>query len=96
MSTTTEGIDAVRDRLVVVETKLDMVLRQLDGSHSDHESRIRALEQRATSAPTEHTEKLVDHESRLRRLERTVWLAAGAAAAAGAGVGTFVASAFGG
>lgn len=96
MSTTTEGIDAVRDRLVVVETKLDMVLRQLDGSHSDHEARIRALEQRVDPPHAEHADRLVDHESRLRRLERTVWLAAGAAAAAGAGLGTFVASAFGG
>lgn len=82
----------MRDRMTRVETKLDLVLGQLSGAHTDHESRIRALEKHAGMPNASD----LDHESRLRKLERTVWIWAGAAAAAGGGIGGFIATTFGG
>lgn len=80
---------ALRDRLVAVETKLDLVLERLGDGHSDHEARIRALEQRVDPSN-------VDHEARIRRLERMVWLAAGAASAAGGALGAWMSAVAGG
>ncbi|MFC5997103.1 hypothetical protein ACFQE5_23095 [Pseudonocardia hispaniensis] len=82
---------ALSDRLVRVETKLDMVIDRLDGSHDDHEDRIRALEQRPNPAVI-----AVDHESRLRRLERAVWVASGVALVGGGLVGGVVGPLLGG
>ena len=59
--------------LTRIETKLDTALSDLE----DHEIRIRNVE----------SNNHIDHESRLRKLERALWLSAGAAAAAGGGIG---------
>ena len=82
MLTTDQEYGQLRDRLVAVETKLDLVLDRLGDGHTDHETRIRALEQRVDPSN-------MDHETRIRRLERTVWLAAGAASAAGGALGAW-------
>jgi hypothetical protein len=57
----------VLDRLVSIETKLDLSIGRVD-----------------------------DHETRLRRLERTVWIAAGVAAAGGGAVGAVARQIMGG
>jgi hypothetical protein len=73
----------VLERLIRIETKLD------DSRHSDadHEARIRALE--AERHP-DHESRLNDHETRLRRAERSLWIAAGAAAAGGGVLGSML------
>jgi hypothetical protein len=53
----------VRDRLVTVEAKVDLVLHRLETSITDHEARLRDLE-RPSAADT-------DHETRLRNLEQS-------------------------
>ena len=63
MSTGTER--EVLDRLVSIETKLDIAISRVD-----------------------------DHESRVRRLERVVWIAAGAASAAGGVLGALARNLF--
>ncbi len=68
------------ERLIRIDTKLDVALAQ----QADHEGRIRSLEQDNT--PGGHS----DHETRIRRLERSVWIAAGAAAAGGGILGSIV------
>jgi hypothetical protein len=72
---------ALFERLIRIETKLD----GYNTSSTDHEGRIRALEQ--DNVPGGHA----DHEGRLRRVERSVWLIAGAAAAGGGVVGQLIA-----
>jgi hypothetical protein len=69
------------ERLIRIETKLDVT----NAAQLDHEGRIRALE--TDNTPGGH----LDHESRIRRLERSVWLAAGAAAAGGGVIGQMIA-----
>lgn len=71
---------ALLERLIRIETKLD----ESRGAETDHEARIRTLEQDNT--PGGHQ----DHETRIRRLERSVWVMAGAAAAGGGIVGSIV------
>lgn len=71
---------ALLERLIRIETKLD----ESRTSETDHESRIRTLEQDNT--PGGHQ----DHETRIRRLERSVYLIAGAAAAGGGIVGSIL------
>lgn len=66
--------------LARIETKLDTALRDVE----DHETRLRALE---AIVPK-------DHEARLRKLERALWLSAGAAAAAGGGIGATASALF--
>lgn len=78
----------LQERMTRVETKLDLVLGQLTGTHQDHEIRIRGLEQRVD--PTSG-----DHEFRIRKLERVMWIVAGAAATGGGAVGSLVASLIG-
>lgn len=56
-----------------IEGKLDGAL----AAATDHETRLRGLE------AVNHS----DHETRIRRLERALWMSAGAAAAAGGGIG---------
>lgn len=68
------------ERLIRIEAKLD----ESRSSETDHEARIRALEQDNT--PGGHT----DHETRIRRLERSVYIIAGAAAAGGGIVGSIL------
>lgn len=72
------------ERLIRIESKLDDQ-RHMD---ADHEARIRALE--AERHP-DHELRLADHETRIRRMERSVWIAAGAAAAGGGILGSFLA-----
>jgi hypothetical protein len=74
---------ALLERLIRIETKLD----DSRSSDADHETRIRALEQ---ERHPDHERRLNDHETRLRRVERSVWIAAGACAAAGGVVGSIV------
>ena len=72
---------ALFERLIRIETKLDAA----NTYQVDHEGRIRALENDNT--PGGH----LDHENRIRRLERSVWIAAGAAAAGGGVIGQILA-----
>lgn len=74
---------ALLERLIRIETKLD----DSHNSAADHEVRIRALE--AERHP-DHETRLNDHENRIRRVERSVWIAAGACAAAGGVLGSLV------
>lgn len=67
--------DTLRDLLVEIKTKLDILLVR----HDDHETRLRAVEQR----PAPDHEKHLDHETRIRGLERARWIAQGAAALTG-------------
>lgn len=80
MSVPNEQLPGLIERMIRIETKLDVA----NGNHADHEARIRALE--TDNIPGGHT----DHEGRIRRLERSVWLMAGAAAAGGGIVGSIV------
>jgi len=80
MTVPAESTPALIERMIRIETKLDV----FNTSGQDHEARIRALEQ--DNIPGGHG----DHESRIRRLERSVWLAAGAAAAGGGIVGQLI------
>lgn len=100
---TTQGEHGeLRDMLIEMRTQLGILVVQTSSQHSDHESRIRALEQRVDPPPAshghqleDHDHQLVDHETRMRKLERAVWLWAGAAAAGGGGVGAFLATVIG-
>ena len=84
--TPTAGEDMILfERLIRIEEKTDQLLEAYRSGRADHESRIRALENDNT--PGGH----LDHETRIRRLERSVWLAAGAAATVGGTVGTLIA-----
>lgn len=56
----TQEYDALRDRMIAVETKLDLLLAQLGTITADHEVRLRSLEGRPLST---------NHEDRLRQLE---------------------------
>ena len=72
--------DSTEVMLARIETKLDTALAAV----ADHETRMRGLE------AVNHT----DHETRLRKLERAMWLSAGAAAAAGGGIGATLSAVF--
>lgn len=74
---------ALLERLIRIETKLD----DSRSADADHENRIRQLE---SERHPDHETRLGDHETRLRRVERSVWIAAGACAAAGGVVGSIV------
>lgn len=78
-----DGLLALLERLIRIETKLD----DSHTSSADHEARIRALE---SERHPEHQVRLNDHETRLRRVERSVWVAAGACAAAGGVLGSIL------
>lgn len=82
---TTEEYGALRDMMIEVKTRLDVLIAQTATQHSDHESRIRTLEQRIDPSGAS-----TDHETRIRKLERTVWLAAGAASAVGGALGAWM------
>jgi len=71
--------EAIRDLLVEIKTRLDILV----GQHSDHEARLRVIESRPEV-------DLTDHEVRLRSLERRAWAALGAAVAAGGVAGKLV------
>lgn len=86
MTLSPEQTPALIERMIRIETKLDV----FNQNGADHESRIRALE--TDNTPGGHQ----DHESRIRRLERSVWLAAGAAAAGGGIVGQLITPLLGG
>lgn len=76
-----EGV--VLERLIRIETLLTTVHSQ----DADHEARIRALE---GERHPDHELRLNDHETRLRRAERSLWIAAGFAAAGGGVLGSIV------
>lgn len=69
------------ERLVRVETKLDMALdgqaRSIDDVRKD-----------LIDAETRIDRRLTDHDTRLRRVEKAIWVTAGVAAAVGSAVGT--------
>jgi hypothetical protein len=69
----------LRDLVVEIKVRLDLALTRVD----DHEARLRLLEARPVV-------DAADHEARLRVIERRVWVAAGAAAAAGVAGGHFI------
>lgn len=71
-----------------VEARLRLLEQHVDPTNIDHEARLRLLEQH--DDPTD-----ADHEARIRRLERTVWIAAGAASAAGGALGAWVSAVMG-
>lgn len=75
-----EQIPGLVERMIRIETKLDVS----NANYQDHENRIRALE--TDNTPGGHG----DHETRIRRLERSVWIAAGVAAASGGILGSIV------
>lgn len=67
--------ETIRDLLIEIKTKVDILI----GQHTDHETRLRTVEQRPAVDPA----AVGDHETRIRSLERARWLLVGAAAAAG-------------
>jgi hypothetical protein len=75
----------VLERLARIEATLDLS----NVNDTDHEARLRALEQ--DSSPGQQA----DHEERIRRLERSWWRMAGAAAAVGGILGAVVGPAIG-
>lgn len=81
MTVPVEQLPGLVERMIRIETKLDVS----NTNHQDHEARLRALEMDNT--PGGHQ----DHETRIRRLERSVWIAAGAAAAIGSSLGAIIA-----
>jgi hypothetical protein len=82
-ASTIEEYGALRDMMIEVKTRLDFLIAQTSTNHVDHESRLRALEQRVDPSTG-------DHESRIRKLERMVWLAAGASSAVGGALGAWM------
>ena len=83
--------DTIRDLLIEIKTKVDIMVTQ----HSDHETRLRVVEQRPPGDPAVRA-TTVDHEDRLRSIERKVWALAGAAAASGTAGGALLAKVLGG
>ena len=79
--------DSVETQLAVINTKLDILIEQ----RSDHEARIRLLEE--TIAPkAERTAQ----EARLRSLEQFKWALVGACVAGGGTAGAIVTKLIGG
>jgi hypothetical protein len=95
--TTEQEYGTLRDRLVAVETKIDIVLVRLGDGHTDHEARIRALEARPDHARelAEHTADMAQISGRIRGLERFRWVMTGAAATGGGALGALVAQLLG-
>ena len=91
-STSTEEYGALRDMMIEVRTRLDILIAQTAATHSDHEARLRAVEQRPNLATAlgELGIRFVDHETRMRSIERRLWVAAGAAMAGGGAIGTWL------
>jgi hypothetical protein len=87
----------LRDRLVAVETKLDIVLDRLGDGHLDHEARIRALESRTDHADRvdANAAQIRENAARIRGLERFRWAVTGAAATGGGALGALVAQLIG-
>lgn len=54
----------MRDMLIEVKTRLDVLIAQTTGGHNDHEARIRVLELRGDPNAVD-----ADHEHRIRALE---------------------------
>lgn len=77
-----EATRPVLERLVRLETNLDVSRNSCTDHLADHEARLRALER--DKSPGAHE----DHESRIRRLERSWWRLTGAAAAVGGVLGS--------
>jgi len=70
--------ESIHDLLVEIKVKVDILV----GQHSDHENRLRAVEQHPIITPTVQA-TVADHEARLRLIERRIWVGVGAAAVAG-------------
>lgn len=74
-----DGIQDLTQRMVRVETKLDVANTRLDA----HEARLITLERSIPDA---------DHEARIRKLERAIWIASGTALAGGGVLGSVLSS----
>lgn len=74
--------ETIRDLLIEIKTKVDILI----GQHTDHETRLRVVEQKPNVDP----QTVADHETRIRAMERMKWIAIGAAAAAGGVAGKVV------
>lgn len=72
-----DGIQDLAERIVRVETKLDVSTDRLNA----YETRLTAVEK---SIPDQ------DHETRLRKLERAIWIASGTALAGGSAAGAII------
>lgn len=86
MTVPTEQLPGLVERMIRIETKLDVIHEQ----RQDHDARLRTLE--IDNTPGGHQ----DHETRIRRLEKSVWIAAGFAAAGGGALGSVLGAVFGG
>lgn len=80
MTVPNEQIPGLVERMIRIETKLDVIHEQ----RQDHDLRLRTLE--IDNTPGGHQ----DHETRIRRLEKSVWVAAGFAAAVGGTLGSII------
>lgn len=79
----TDPLMIVLERLI----RIEQLVNPLHTQDADHEARLRALE---GERHPDHELRLNDHETRLRRAERSLWIAAGAAAAGGGILGSIV------
>lgn len=97
-TSTEQEYAGLRDRLVAVETKIDIVLARLGDGYADHEGRLRALELRPdrTRELADHAADLAQLTSRIAQLERFRWLLTGAAAAGGGTLGAALVQLLGG
>lgn len=82
MTPPAQSEDSVETQLAVINTKLDILIEQ----RSDHEGRLRAIEEIVLPA-----DKLADRDRRIRSLEQFKWLLAGAALAGGGSAGAVAA-----
>lgn len=97
-SGTIEEYGALRDMMIEIRTRLDVLIGQQAAGHSDHEARIRLVEHRADpgEALAEVTRRLLEQDTRVRAIERKLYLLAGAAMAGGGGLGAWLSQVFGG
>ena len=90
--TTEQEYGNLRDRLVAVETKIDIVLVRLGDGHTDHETRLRILEAKPDTARelADHTADIAQLTKRIAGLERFRWVMTGAAATGGGAFGALL------
>jgi hypothetical protein len=82
--------------LIEVRTRLEVLIEETRSVRSDHENRIRALEQKVDPPDEAQTEMLEKFDARLSALERWRWLITGLAAAGGSGLGAAAQALLGG
>jgi hypothetical protein len=83
-------VQAIHQGVTEMRGELREVMRVIP----DHEERLRALEQRDDG--DDIARDVQDHETRLRSMERRIWLAAGVAAGAAAGLTKAISAVLGG